>query len=68
MKKVWLYKRKAVKGWWVGWYESGKLKTRLWGHAKMDRDKKTLKYKGFQAGKAGTAKKTQKKGKMVIKR
>jgi hypothetical protein len=37
----------------------------------MGRDKKTLfplKYKGFQAGKAGTAKKTQKKGKMVIKR
>ena len=24
MRKVWTYKRKSVKGWWVGWYESGK--------------------------------------------
>ena len=23
MRKVWIYKRKHVKGWWVGWYESG---------------------------------------------
>ncbi len=28
MKKVWIYKRKRVKGWWVGWYESGKRKTK----------------------------------------
>jgi len=28
MNKVWLYKRKGVKGWWVGWYESGKRKTK----------------------------------------
>ena len=28
MKKVWIYKRKGVKGWWVGWYESGKRKTK----------------------------------------
>jgi len=24
MKKVGIYKRKSIKGWWVGWYESGK--------------------------------------------
>jgi hypothetical protein len=23
MRKVWIYKRKGIKGWWVGWYESG---------------------------------------------
>ena len=23
MKKVWIYKRKNTKGWYVGWYESG---------------------------------------------
>jgi hypothetical protein len=23
MRKVWTYKRKGIKGWWVGWYESG---------------------------------------------
>jgi len=28
MKKVWIYKRKGVKGWWIGWYESGKRKTK----------------------------------------
>jgi len=28
MRKVWVYKRKDVKGWWVGWYESGKRKAK----------------------------------------
>ena len=28
MKKVWIYKRKNIKGWWVGWYESGKRKAK----------------------------------------
>ena len=28
MKKVWIYKRKSIKGWWVGWYESGKRKVK----------------------------------------
>jgi len=28
MRKVWIYKRKNTKGWWVGWYESGKRKTK----------------------------------------
>ncbi len=23
MRKTWIYKRKGIKGWWVGWYESG---------------------------------------------
>jgi integrase len=23
MRKVWTYKRRGTKGWWVGWYESG---------------------------------------------
>jgi hypothetical protein len=23
MRKVWIYRKKRVKGWWVGWYESG---------------------------------------------
>jgi integrase len=23
MRKVWMYKRTGIKGWWVGWYESG---------------------------------------------
>jgi len=28
MKKVWIYKREKIKGWWVGWYESGKRKAK----------------------------------------
>jgi integrase len=28
MKKAWIYRRKGVKGWWVGWYERGKRKTK----------------------------------------
>jgi integrase len=28
MKKAWIYKRKGVKGWWIGWYESGKRKAK----------------------------------------
>jgi hypothetical protein len=28
MKKVWFYKRTGTKGWWVGWYESGKRKAK----------------------------------------
>ena len=28
MKKVWIYKRKNIKSWWVGWYESGQRKTK----------------------------------------
>ena len=28
MKKPWIYKRKNIKGWWVGWYESGKRKAK----------------------------------------
>lgn len=28
MKKAWIYKRKNIKGWWTGWYEGGKRKTK----------------------------------------
>jgi integrase len=28
MNKVWIYKRKRIKGWWIGWYESGKRKAK----------------------------------------
>jgi integrase len=27
-KKPWVYKRKNIKGWWCGWYEGGKRKTK----------------------------------------
>ena len=28
MRKVWIYKRKNIKGWWVGWYEGGMRKAK----------------------------------------
>ena len=28
MRKVWIYKRRNIKGWWVGWYEDGKRKSK----------------------------------------
>jgi len=28
MRKPWIYKRKTIKGWWVGWYEGGKRKAK----------------------------------------
>jgi hypothetical protein len=28
MRKAWMYKRKGIRNWWVGWYESGKRKAK----------------------------------------
>ena len=28
VRKPWVYKRKSIKGWWVGWYEGGKRKAK----------------------------------------
>jgi hypothetical protein len=28
MRKPWVYKRTGIKGWWCGWYESGKRKAK----------------------------------------
>jgi len=28
MRKTWIYKRRGIKGWWVGWYESGSRKAK----------------------------------------
>jgi hypothetical protein len=28
MRKPWVYKRKNIKGWWVGWYEGGNRKAK----------------------------------------
>jgi hypothetical protein len=28
VRKVWIYKRESIKGWWGGWYESSKRKAK----------------------------------------
>jgi len=42
--KVWVYKRKGVKGWWVGWYESGKRKAKALPTRKLAEHYCRLKY------------------------
>jgi len=44
MKKVWTYKRKGIKGWWVGWYESGKRKAKALPTRKLAEHYCQLKY------------------------
>jgi len=44
MKKVWVYKRKSIKGWWVGWYESGKRKAKALPSKELAEHYKHIKY------------------------
>jgi integrase len=44
MKKVWIYKRKGVKGWWIGWYESSKRKAKALPTKKLAEHYCQLKY------------------------
>ena len=44
MEKVWVYKRKGIKGWWVGWYESGKRKAKALPTKKLAEHYCQLKY------------------------
>jgi len=44
MKKVWVYKRNNIKGWWVGWYESGKRKAKALPSRKLAEHYCQLKY------------------------
>jgi len=44
MKKAWVYKRTGIKGWWVGWYESGKRKAKALPSKKLAEHYCQLKY------------------------
>jgi integrase len=44
MKKVWIYKRKGIKGWWVGWYESAKRKSKALPSKELAEHYKHVKY------------------------
>jgi len=44
MKKVWVYKRTGIKGWWVGWYESGNRKAKALPTRKLAEHYCQLKY------------------------
>lgn len=44
MRKTWIYKRKGIKGWWVGWYESGNRKAKALPNKKLAEHFCQLKY------------------------
>jgi len=44
MKKVWIYKRKKVNGYWVSWYESGKRKAKALPSKELAEHYKHIKY------------------------
>ena len=44
MKKVWVYKRTGVKGWWCGWYESGRRKAKALPNKELAEHFKQIKY------------------------
>jgi hypothetical protein len=44
MKKVWVYKRKNVNGWRVGWYESGNRKAKALPSKELAEHYKQIKY------------------------
>lgn len=44
MRKTWIYKRKGIKGWWVGWYESGCRKAKALTSKKLAEHFCQLKY------------------------
>ena len=44
MKKIWVYKRIGIKGWWVGWYESGKRKAKALPSKELAEHFKQIKY------------------------
>jgi len=44
MRKVWIYKRTSINGWWVGWYESGKRKAKALPSKELADHFKYIKY------------------------
>lgn len=44
MKKVWVYKRNNIKGWWCGWYEGGRRKSKALPSKELAEHYKQIKY------------------------
>lgn len=44
MKKVWVYKRKNINRWWVGWYEGGNRKAKALPTKELAEHYKQIKY------------------------
>jgi integrase len=44
MKKPWVYKRTNIRGWWVGWYETGKRKAKAFPTKSLAEHFRHIKY------------------------
>lgn len=44
MRKVWIYKRNKIKGWWCGWYEDGKRKSKALPSKELAEHYRHIKY------------------------
>jgi integrase len=44
MRKPWVYRRKNIKGWWTGWYESGKRKAKAFPSKTLAEHFRHIKY------------------------
>ena len=44
MRKVWIYKRNNIKGWWCGWYEDGKRKSKALPSKELAEHYRHIKY------------------------
>jgi len=44
MKKVWIYKRNNIKGWWCGWYEDGRRTSKALPSKELAEHYKQIKY------------------------
>lgn len=44
MNKLWIYKRKNINGWWIGWYEGGKRKTKVVPSKALPEQYRRIKY------------------------
>jgi len=44
MKKPWVYKRKHIKGYWVGWYEGGRRKAKAFPTKSLAEHFRHIKY------------------------
>ena len=44
MRKVWIYKRRNIKGWWCGWYEDGRRKSKALPSKELAEHYKQIKY------------------------
>lgn len=44
MRKVWIYKRNNIKGWWCGWYEDGKRRSKTLPSKELAEHYKQIKY------------------------